>query len=203
MNLSHIRATYEGHRPTLLGLKNASAVLIPLVEVDGQLSILYEVRSANIAQPGEVCFPGGRMEPGETAIPCALRETYEELGIPAEDIDIIAELDFLHIRGDRLLYPVLGIIRGEALSRLALSRDEVADTFTVPLTWLRDNPPEVYRHRQKVEVPNFPLDAVHIDEKYRWADHYIEIPIYRGLPYALWGMTARITMYLIESLYSA
>lgn len=203
MDLSHIRQTYQGHKPTLLGLKSASAVLIPLVEVNDELSILYEVRSANIAQPGEVCFPGGRMEPNETPIQCALRETQEELGIPAEDIELIAELDFLHIRGDRLLYPVLGTIKEASLARLFLSPNEVADTFTVPLSWLRDHPPQVYRHRQKVEVPGFPLDAVHIDENYRWADHLLEVPIYHGLPYTLWGMTARMTMYLIETLYPA
>lgn len=203
MNLSHIHRVYDGHKPTLLGLKSASAVLIPLVETNGELSILYEVRAANIAQGGEVCFPGGRMEPGESVVACALRETREELGIAAEDIDVIAELDFLHIRGDRLLYPVLGVIKAEALSRLVLSGDEVADTFTVPLTWLRDHPPEVYRHRQQVDVPDFPLEAAGIGENYHWAYHYLEIPIYHGLPYVLWGMTARMTMYLIEQLYGA
>jgi len=42
------------------------AVLIPIIEVDGKDHILFEVRSQNITQPGEVSFPGGRVEMGET-----------------------------------------------------------------------------------------------------------------------------------------
>ncbi len=201
MDISRINQIYKDHNPTLLGLKAASAVLVPLVEVDGELSLLYEVRAQNIAQGGEVCFPGGRMEPGETPTQCALRETWEELGIAEEDIEVVAELDFLHIRGDRLLFPVLGIVKADAITRLVLSEGEVSNAFTVPLTWLRDHPPEVYRHHQKVEVPGFPLEAVHIDENYHWSSHYMEVPIYHGLPHTLWGLTARITMHLIETLY--
>ena len=52
------------------------AVLVPLVEANGELHLLYEVRAATLQrQPGEVCFPGGRIEEGETAVQCALRET--------------------------------------------------------------------------------------------------------------------------------
>ena len=63
------------------------SVLVPLVEREGGLSLLYEVRAGSLRrQPGEVCFPGGRLEGAESPEECALRETWEELGIPrAED----------------------------------------------------------------------------------------------------------------------
>ena len=65
---------YFGHRtPTLQQLKGESAVLVPLVEKDGVWHLLYEVRSSTIRQGGEVCFPGGHREAGESIVDCALR----------------------------------------------------------------------------------------------------------------------------------
>ena len=53
--------------PGLMDSRRTYAVLVPLVERDGALHLLYEVRARMLRrQPGEVCFPGGRMEAGET-----------------------------------------------------------------------------------------------------------------------------------------
>ena len=201
MELNQFRKKFSGHTPTLLNHRGCSAVLVPLVEQDGELCLLYEVRSASVSQPGEVCFPGGRMEAGETAIQCALRETDEELGIAESDIEIIGELDFLYIRGDRLLYPVLAKLNPSALAQMAPVPNEVSDTFLVPLSWLRNNPPTFYRHRQEADMPEFPYADAGIRPDYRWTKHFTEIPIYHGLPHILWGMTARITYYLLQDLY--
>lgn len=201
MELNRFRRKFSNHRPTLLNHRGCSAVLVPLVEQNGELCLLYEVRSASVSQPGEVCFPGGRMESGETAIQCALRETKEELGIAETDIEVIGELDFLYVRGDRLLYPVLAKITGDALTRMRPVPEEVSDTFLVPLEWLRAHPPVFYRQRQEVDVPDFPYDEVGVAPDYHWIKHFLEIPIYQGLDHHLWGMTARITYYLLQDLY--
>ncbi len=74
-----------------------SAVLIPLVMINGEFNFLFEKRAAHIRQGGEVCFPGGEVDPDidssfrETAV----RETVEELGISKEKIKIIGSLDTL------------------------------------------------------------------------------------------------------------
>ncbi len=200
MELSAFRQKWGDHTPTLLNHRGCSAVLVPLIERDGQLCLLYEVRSASVSQPGEVCFPGGRMEAEETPVQCALRETYEELGIEEKNIEILGELDFLYIRGDRLLYPVLAKIDSAALTGMNPLPDEVSDTFLVPLTWLKEHPPTFYRNRQGVDVPDFPYEKVGISPDYRWVRHFLEIPIYHGLPHHLWGMTARITYYLLQDM---
>ena len=177
MELSALRKKYETHIPTLLNHRGCSAVLVPLVERDGELFLLYEVRSAAVSQPGEVCFPGGRMESDETPIQCALRETYEELGIAETDISVLGSLDFLYIRGDRLLYPILAKIKPEALSRMRPLADEVSDVFLVPLRWLKEHPPAFYRHRQPVDVPDFPYEDVGVTPDYHWVSHFMEIPV--------------------------
>ena len=60
-------------------VKRKNAVLIPLVETGGELSILFEVRQTGIRQGGEICFPGGGIEENETAEEAAVREASEEL----------------------------------------------------------------------------------------------------------------------------
>lgn len=64
-DLEHLRRRYADHVPGLLGARHSYAVLCPLVERPDGLHLLFEVRSAALhRQPGEVCFPGGRMEAG-------------------------------------------------------------------------------------------------------------------------------------------
>ena len=82
-DLEHLRRRYADHVPGLLGARHSYAVLCPLVERPDGLHLLFEVRSAALhRQPGEVCFPGGRMEAGETPEQCALRETVVCLPFP-------------------------------------------------------------------------------------------------------------------------
>ena len=105
MDISSLRDYYTGHQPTLMGQRGGSAVLVPLVEHQGETCLLYEVRSASIRQPGEICFPGGKKEQGETPLQCALRETREELGIPENAVSVIGPMDFVYIRAHNLLRP--------------------------------------------------------------------------------------------------
>lgn len=201
MTVSDFKAQYQYHRPTLQDAKHNYAVLVPLVETEDGLCLLYEVRSATIAQPGEVCFPGGRMETGETAVEAALRETREELGISADDITVLGELDFLYLRSDRLMYPVLGSVKADAVSGMHASDCEVADTFLLPLKWLQEHPPTVYRYPLRPIVgEDFPYDTVQVPANYQWVDGRMEVPIYAGLSHTLWGLSARITKHLIENM---
>lgn len=201
MNLSHLSQLVQNHRPTLQSARGEYAVLVPLIRREDGLHLLYEVRSATLQhQPGEVCFPGGAMEPGESPVQCALRETEEELGLPPSAIEVIGPLDFL-LRGGSIVYPVLGAIHAAFPEDLRLNHDEVAETFTVPLAWLRDNPPEIYRYKHHPHPEGFPYDAVRVSPDYPWSPIIMEVPVYRGLSHPLWGMTARITTWLIQKLY--
>lgn len=56
------------------------SVLMPFVTTENGDALLLEIRSDNVKQPGEICFPGGRIESGETPAETAVRETCEELG---------------------------------------------------------------------------------------------------------------------------
>lgn len=201
MTIQDFRETFAHHRPTLQAARGEYAVLVPLVEKEDGLYLLYEVRAAKMRrQPGEVCFPGGRMEPGETPISCALRETSEELGIPSESMEVLGELDFLYLRSEALMYPVLARVDANALEHLIYSEGEVDTVFLVPLSFFRENQPTFYHYKLNPIIEDFPYDEVQVSSDYRWAPGQMEVPVYHGLPHPLWGLTARITWWLMENM---
>ena len=200
MEISRFRNKFQDHTPTLQDCRSEYAVLVPLVEGPEGLSLLYEVRSGTLRHhAAEVCFPGGKMDAGEDAVQCALRETQEELGIGPEHIEVLGKLDFLYLRSDGLMHPVLAKLDSSALEIMQYSRGEVQETFLVPLSWLRAHPPKIYTYELKPMVDNdFPYELVQTPPGYRWSAGRMEVPVYEGLPHPLWGLTGRITEHLIR-----
>ena len=87
------------------------SVLVPVVERAGELNLLFEVRAKNMkSQPGEICFPGGHVEKGETPQQAALRETFEEIGIDRQKIELIGPGDILYGYANYTLFTYMGII---------------------------------------------------------------------------------------------
>ena len=121
------------------------SVLVPVVKKDGGLHLLYEKRARHMKrQPGEICFPGGEMEEGESPKECALRETWEEIGIPEQSIRVVNRLDTIYTYSNFAMFCYLGIIDESALDGLRLNEDEVESVFTVSIDWLLENEPDVF-----------------------------------------------------------
>lgn len=198
-SLDTFRQRYGHHVPGLLDARHAYAVLCPLVEQPDGLHLLYEVRARNLRQGGEVCFPGGGMEPGEDAITCALRETEEELSIPRSAVEVLGTPDFICNQRGFLLRPVLGLISPEGLKAMRPSPAEVEEVFTVPLSFFQSTPPQVYTYDLVPNVPaDFPYEAVGVSPDYPWSHGSVEVPIWHYGTHTVWGMTARLTRELIR-----
>ncbi len=192
--------TFRDREPKSLGTYQYYSVLVPLVEKDGELHILYEVRAENMRkQPGEVCFPGGRVENGESAEECAVRETSEELNIKKSDIQIIAQMDFLHTYSNFTLYSLLGSIDYKVVSEIKVNTDEVKETFLVPVSYFAENEPEIYCFDVLPNIgPDFPYEKINLTNGYNWRKGKSTVPIYRFEDRVIWGLTARITNHLID-----
>lgn len=192
--------TFRDREPKSLGVYQYYAVLVPLVEKDGELHILYEVRAESLKrQPGEVCFPGGRIENNESAEECAVRETSEELNVKKSDIRIIAQMDFLHTYSNFTLYSLLGVIDYEVVSKAKVNPDEVKETFLVPVSFFAENEPEMYYFDVLPNIgPDFPYEKINLKDGYNWRKGKSTVPIYRYGDRAIWGMTARITNHLMD-----
>ena len=166
------------------------AVLIPRVDTGSGEALLLEVRSQQVRQPGEVCFPGGRVEPGESIIEAAVRETCEELGLGQDEIEIIGELEPMKMRDGREIHPVAAKLRIGSTEDLVLSQEEVAEVFLLPLDWLAHNAPAHYRlaEMSDEEIPAELLGYLANYGGYRSIGEtdYLE---YDG--HGIWGLTAR------------
>ena len=86
---------------------------------------------------GQIAFPGGKMEPGETdPLTTALREAHEEIGLAAGFVEPLGYLDAYRTGTGFRIYPVVALVRdGFALT---LDTSEVAEAFEVPLDFLMD-----------------------------------------------------------------
>ena len=202
MSLDALKRILSARTPAPMDAVHRCAVLVPLVEREGELHLLYELRAANLrAQPGEVCFPGGGMEPGESAVDCALRETQEELGLSPDDMEVLGSLDFICHRSGLVLYPILAQIRAAALDRMTLNPEEVDEVFTIPLSALRAMPREEY-HYDLIPAPgaDFPYERLGISKDYPWRKAKDSFSVYRWQGNIVWGLTGRITRHVLQLL---
>jgi 8-oxo-dGTP pyrophosphatase MutT (NUDIX family) len=163
-------------------LRNA-AVLIPVVDHDGEATVLLTKRAEKLrSHSGQVAFPGGTIDTTDASPEAAaLRETFEEIGLGRDRIEIIGRMpDYVAGSGYRIA-PVLGIVRPGF--QLTLNADEVDAAFEVPLRFLMD-------------------PANHKRDSRMWND--LEWFFY-DMPYGdrrIWGVTAGIIRTLYERLYA-
>lgn len=172
-----------------------SSVLLPIVKSGGVPHVLFEVRANNLQrQPGEICFPGGRVEKSEIARPqeTAVREAVEELGIGEDQVVLLGPLDYLVTPPGMLIYPYAGII--EDHENIVPNPDEVEEIFLVPVEHFLLNPPL----KSNVEVAtryagDFPFHRVPPTYKEGWCKRWsFSVYFYEYGERFIWGMTARI-----------
>jgi 8-oxo-dGTP pyrophosphatase MutT (NUDIX family) len=157
-----------------------AAVLIPVVDRPDP-AVLLTLRTELPSHPGQIAFPGGKIDPDDvTPAAAALREAEEEIGLTHRLIDPIGYLDlYLTFSGYRIL-PMLGRVSPDY--RLTLNEHEVADAFEVPLAFLMDAQNHLLHSR----------DWKGIERKYYampFGERYI------------WGVTAGILRNLYDRIY--
>ncbi|HEM5111436.1 NUDIX hydrolase [Streptococcus suis] len=191
-----LQALLKDYQPQPLGEKRSYAVFLPLVWSDNQWQVLYEIRSESISQPGEVSFPGGGIDEGETAEEAAVREVMEELNIQPEQIDILGEIDYLVLERSTV-HCFVGRLNLDWTT--ILPNEEVARIFTVPLSTLLTTQPVYYQLDSQI-VPDcdFPFERLRGGVDYPFSHHKRSVPFYENLPENIWGMTAQFTHRFVE-----
>ena len=119
------------------GRATPAAVLIAVTDDAHGPQVILTQRPAGMRDhPGQVAFPGGKIDAGEDAVAAALREAEEELGLPREAVRVIGTSDLYHTGTGFIVTPVLGVVP----AGLDLRPDpvEVADWFEAPLAMLLD-----------------------------------------------------------------
>jgi len=167
------------------------AVLIPLIRISGVDYLLFEKRSNELKrQPGEVCFPGGKLEAGESLQECAVRETVEELMVLPQQIEVMGPGDIYLSPFNLMIHPFIGVISDY---HDTFSRDEVEEIIKIPLDFLRSQEPERFVSKLISEPPeDFPYEWIPGGAKYPWAKGTYDVLFYKYEDWIIWGMTAQI-----------
>lgn len=158
-----------------------SAVLIALYERDGELHVILTRRAQSLrTHKGEVSFPGGRADPGETYVEAALREAQEEVFLDPAIVEPLGELDHL-----------------TTVTRRA---------YIVPVVGLLAEPPELGRNPAEVDavlhVPLSELMSPEVFREERWGDGDTSRPVYFFdlIGDTVWGATAALLRQLLALL---
>lgn len=191
-----------------------AAVLIPLLECDGELHFLFQKRAKDIRQGGEICFPGGEHEPEADGLcrETALREAEEELGISREHISILGRMDTLvSPRGITVdSFPALLDIRGP--DELAPDPREVERVFSLPVSWFEENEPDTYWLKLQIQpsytddsgerIDLLPVDTLGLPQRYAstWEGLRHRVAIYHSPQEVVWGLTAELIRELLTHL---
>jgi 8-oxo-dGTP pyrophosphatase MutT (NUDIX family) len=151
-----------------------AAVLVPVFEESGVARLVLTRRSTNLpSHQGQVAFPGGKVHDDESAEAGALREAFEEVGIPPEDVDVVGPLEELStVASQFVLAPFVGIL--PTRPTLVPNPAEVARVFDVAVAELMR--PDVY-HEERWDLPGMgdrPMHFFAVDGE------------------TVWGATARI-----------
>jgi 8-oxo-dGTP pyrophosphatase MutT (NUDIX family) len=163
----------------------AAAVLVPFLWNQGQWELLFTRRTETVqTHKGQVSFPGGGHEPGDkTPEDTALREAVEEIGLNPADVTVLGRMSRFNTISRYHITPVIGRIPWPY--PFTLSEDEVSRVFTVPLDWLADT--GNWEKHPRVLPSGKVEDVIY----YRQYDGE-----------TLWGISARITLDLIQVLQS-
>jgi 8-oxo-dGTP pyrophosphatase MutT (NUDIX family) len=203
MFLDKIKNELLQNQPLFIGEETALrfAVLIPLVQVNGEWHVLFEVRSLTMRhQPGDISFPGGRIDSTDASpLDAAIRETHEELGIEPSEIHVIGPMSAFIPTSSFVVYPFVATIDNHLAH--SLNRDEVEEIFTIPVDWLLTYEP--YLHKvpvQPMPLTDFPYDKIANGNQYQWRSRVIEEWFYDYEQYTVWGLTARILKHFVDTI---
>ena len=173
----------DGPELAALAPLRPAAVLLPIVDRPGGLSVLLTLRASDLrAHSGQVAFPGGKIDAGETPREAALREAYEEIGLEERFVEPLGWLDpVFHRHGISRRAP--GRAGRTVVSRSKVNKLEVDEVFETPFAFLMDA-------------------ANHRLEEREWQGRRRK---YYAMPHEgryIWGATAGILRNLYEKLFS-
>lgn len=183
--------------PEAIGKFRKSAVMIIIVNEDGVDKLVLEKRALTLAkQPGDICLPGGGIDPGETPREAAVRETREELGLTEDEIDVIGPMDFFISPYGQIMYPFVARTK---VTEFFFSPFEVDSVLKVPLDFFIETEPMRYDMDVSPEIgDDFPYDLIQNGRQYKFSKGVSTQYFYKYQGHVIWGFTARVVKSFID-----
>lgn len=204
MFLDDLKNKLQNNQSLFIGEKTAfrSAILIPLTQIEGEWHVVFQVRALSMrSQPGDISFPGGKIDKTDaTPLDAALRETYEELGVNPQTVEVIHSLSPYVASPSFVVYPFVGVIEYDEIIP-SFNEEEVEEVFTIPLKWLLGHDPYMHLISFKPKpAADFPFEKIMNGSDYKWGTRAVEEWFYDYQDYTVWGLTARILKHFIDKI---
>jgi len=170
--LASLRSQTPLHHPGQAVLDSAqAAVLFPITDCAQEPHVILTRRADHLnSHAGEVAFPGGKRDPEDASVlETALRESFEEISLPPEQVELLGPMPVSISKMGLQVVPVMGIIPHQ--QELVASEDEIESIFRVPLRFFLESPPN--------EV---------VERSYQ--GRVYQVPCYHYQGYMIWGLTA-------------
>ena len=199
--LAKVTSVFSAHQAEPIWKLRYFAILAMLTEIDGELHFILNKRASGVNQPGDICFPGGHQEKGESLKETALRETEEEIGIPREAIQIIGKSDFMLTVYRGMIQPFIGYVPYEVYKNAKPNPLEVEEIFTVPLKFFMETEPDKHYTVWKViESETFPYHRIEGGKNYPFSKGKTTQLFYEYNGHNIWGFTAQVIRNIIDIL---
>lgn len=193
----NIEEILKDRRTAPMGRYNKNAVTILLEGPVSEEVIIFEKRSHRLRkQPGDICLPGGRMEPNESAKETAKREVMEELNIKERDLNYIGALDYFISPYRTIIYPFVARLNP---CEIKVNKDEVEKIIKVPLKFFMESEPMLYELEHGPYLKDdFPYELIEGGRNYKFSRGKMEEYFYIYGEDVIWGFTARIIKELVD-----
>lgn len=175
----------SNYAPKQLALDYPEAgILVPITDNQRDPEMIFTLRSSNLkTHRGQVAYPGGKRDPEDTSlIATALRETHEEIGLPPDQVKVIAPLSQVMSLHRILVTPYVGVVPGD--HPLEPNPHEIESVFRVPISWFLED------RRERTDTLSFLNSTLYV-------------PCYRWERYQIWGLSAVVLVDFLNAVYDA
>jgi 8-oxo-dGTP pyrophosphatase MutT (NUDIX family) len=173
------------YAPRQLALDYPEAgILVPVTDDSRNPEMIFTLRSSNLkTHRGQVAYPGGKRDPGDPSLAAtALRETHEEIGLPPDQVQVIAPLSQVMSLHRILVTPYVGLVPGD--HPLEANPHEIESIFRVPISYFLED------KRERTDTLS-------------WLNSTLYVPCYRWERYQIWGLSAVVLVDFLNAVYDA
>ena len=195
-----IQKIFENRRPESIKKLREVSVVIALINIGDKLHLIFEKRSDSVNQSGDISFIGGHIEENESPLSAAIRETKEECNLSEDNINIIAQSDYLMNFNSLFVHTFIFEIINVKFEDIDYN-DEVEKLIAVPLEEIMHTNYSSYKSKIKIERDeNFPYHLIENGKNYNFFTGNEVTYFYEFKYYVICGLTAKILNNFVEIL---
>ena len=148
-----------------------ASVLVPFLEINSKIHILLTNRSEQLEDhAGQVSFPGGRIDTSDLSpVDTAIRESYEEIGLHSDNIEVLGSLDAYQTGTGFRILPILARINNQ--TEFEINKKEVDSIFYLPLNFLmnsKNHLSEIKSFKKGNQSYDYNFNVIQYEDNYIW-----------------------------------